>query len=80
MHSIASGTPSQLASFEHDISALLDNLTSLHEMARSFPVGVTLPVDKRTAFDTLFDTVTAPFEHVAHQMVTAGVPVETVLC
>ncbi len=64
---------------EHDIDALLDNLTALHEMACSFPVGVTLPVDKRAAFDTLFDTVTAQFEDVAGRMVAAGVPADAVI-
>ncbi len=79
MHSIASGTSSQLASCEHDIDALLDNLMALQDMARSFPVGVTLPTDKRAAFDTLFDMVTSQFESVACRMLAAGVPVEAVL-
>ncbi len=65
---------------EADIDALLDNLVALHDMARSFPVGVTLPMDKRVEFDTLFDTVTAQFEHVAGRMVASGIPAEAVLC
>ncbi len=64
---------------EQDIDALLDNLMALHDMARSFPVGVTLPVDKRAESDILFDTVTAQFERVAGRMVAAGIPVEAVL-
>jgi len=68
------------ATLDQDIDVLLGNLTALHDMARSFPVGVTLPVEKRVEFDTLFDMVTAQFEHVADWMVASGIPVEAVLC
>ncbi len=63
-----------------DIDALAHSLAALHDMARSFPVGITLPVEKRAEFDTLFDTVTAQFEHVACSLEAAGIPVEAVLC
>ncbi len=67
------------AALDHDIEVLATNLATLQDMARSFPVGVTLAADKRAAFDTQFNTVTQQFEHAACLMTASGVPVEAVI-
>jgi len=78
--SILAHTQSGIASLDADIAVLGENLAALQDLACSFPVGVTLSDGKRAAFDALFDTVTAQFEHVAGRMVASGIPVEAVLC
>ncbi len=74
-----SQTQTNTATLDSEIDSLISNLTALHDMACSFPAGVTLPVDKRMAFDAMYDTVAAQFEHVAGLMEAAGIPVEAVL-
>jgi hypothetical protein len=68
MHSLPSGTSSQLASLEQDISVLCNNLTALHDMARSLPVGVTVPIDKRAAFAELDARVNRDFDRLSYAL------------
>jgi len=77
--SILTHAQTDTATIDNEIDSLINNLTALHDMACSFPAGVTLPVEKHAAFDTLFDIVTTQFEHVACSLEVAGIPADAVL-
>ena len=66
--SLSSRTSSQLASLETDIDILANNLNALQDMARSLPTGVTVPLDKRVAFDALSDRVEAQFDRLSYAL------------
>ncbi len=74
-----SQTQSNTAILDSEIANLSVSLITLQEMARSFPVGVTLPVEKRAAFDRLFDSVAQQFEQAAYSLEAAGIPADAVL-
>jgi len=68
--SLSSDTSSQLATLDHDIEVLANNMAALHEMARSFPVVVTLPVEKRAVFGAMYDHVAAEIDRLSYALAT----------
>ncbi len=68
MHSIASGTASQLATLDHDIEVLANDMAALHDLACSFPVGVPLPADGQAAFDAMYDHVAARVDQLSYAL------------
>jgi len=60
----ATNTPA----LEHDIAALAGNLNALHDMARSLPAGVTIPLDKRAAFADLDAKVNYDFDRLSYAL------------
>ncbi len=58
------------AAIDHDIKILANDMAALHDLARSFPVGVTLPLDKRAAFDALYDHVAAQVDRLSSALAT----------
>jgi len=65
-----STTRDHTATLDHDIEVLANDMAALHDLARSFPVGVTLSEDKRIAFDAMYDHVAAQVDRLSYVLAT----------
>jgi len=68
--SILQHAQTNTANLDSEIAALGANLAALQDMARSFPVGVTIPLDKRAAFDEMSTYVEAQIARISCTMAT----------
>jgi len=54
------------ATLDADITNLGTDLAALQDMARSLPVGATVPFDKRSVFTELEDRVNQQFDRLSY--------------
>jgi hypothetical protein len=76
---IVQHAPCDLATIDAEIATLGNNLAALQDMARSLPIGVTVPIDKRAEFCQMVALVDYLFERLAVMLESTGVEPEIVV-
>ncbi len=62
-----------------EIAALGADLAALQDMARAFPVGVTIPLDQHAEFCQMAELVDYRFERTATMLESVGIEPDLVL-